>query len=271
MRDEPPIETGEGVGDLPNTYLSESLIKEETARTTFFLLQLAEFIDNASVNYNGDVFLNPNFELEHLKHRYPTGSALRALDNWEYRKASKSLAMSLDRFSAKDLPKILETQDAAPQVRLVQSVRPIVRGYLECTSARQLAGPRFEGLVLAFIEVAGIRGVLARERRIEIAFRVVDDSAVPLALEKQVVLGGGCIELDELGRHKDALVALTLDDRSSIFKRVGAALPGELAHLRQFESIGGLGSSQVLSVGIPHKGIRNVTNARTIIGVLYHG
>jgi hypothetical protein len=108
-------------------------------------------------------------------------------------------------------------------------------------------------------------------KRIEIAFRVIDDSAVPLALEKQVVLGGGRIELDELGTHKDELVALTLDDDSSIFKRVGAALPGELGHLRQFESIGGLGSSQVLAVGKPHKGFRAVTNARAIIGVLYHG
>jgi len=108
-------------------------------------------------------------------------------------------------------------------------------------------------------------------KRIEIAFRVTDDSAVPLALEKQVVLGGRHIELDELGRHKDALVALTLDDGSSIFKRVGAALPGELAHLREFESIGGLGSSRVLSVGKPHSGFRTVTNARAIIGVLYHG
>ncbi len=108
-------------------------------------------------------------------------------------------------------------------------------------------------------------------KRIEMAFRVVDDSAVPLALEKQGVLGGGRIELTELRRHKDALVALTLDDGSSIFKRVGAALPGELAHLLQFESIGGLGSSQVLSVGKPHKGFQSVTNARAIIGVLYHG
>ena len=80
-------------------------------------------------------------------------------------------------------------------------------------------------------------------KRIEIAFRVIDDSAVPLALEKQVVLGGAKIELSELGRNKDSLVALVLDDGSSIFKRVGAALPGELSHLRQFESIGGLGSS----------------------------
>ena len=108
-------------------------------------------------------------------------------------------------------------------------------------------------------------------KRIEIAFRVVDDSAVPLALAKQVVLGGRLLELAELGRHKERLVALTLDDGSSMFKRVGEALPGELGHLRQFESIGGLGSSQVLSVGKPHKGFRSVTGARVIIGVLYHG
>jgi energy-coupling factor transporter ATP-binding protein EcfA2 len=108
-------------------------------------------------------------------------------------------------------------------------------------------------------------------KRIEIAFRVADDSAVPLALEEQVVLGGSRIELDELGRYKDTLVALALDDGSSIFKRVGAALPGEFDHLRQFESIGGLGSSQVLSVGKPHKGFRSVTNVRAIIGVLYQG
>jgi hypothetical protein len=107
--------------------------------------------------------------------------------------------------------------------------------------------------------------------RTEIAFRVVDDSAVPLALENQVVLGGNRIELEELGQHRDALVALTLDDGSSIFKRVGTAFPNELDHLRQFESIGGLGSSQVLSVGKPHKGFRTVINARAIIGVLYHG
>ncbi len=76
---------------------------------------------------------------------------------------------------------------------------------------------------------------------------------------------------DELGRHKDALVALTLDDGSSIFKRVGAALPSELDHLRQFESIGGLGSSQIFSVGNPRKGFQSVTSARATIGVLYHG
>nr|WP_249809700.1 ATP-binding protein [Bradyrhizobium sp. 139] len=108
-------------------------------------------------------------------------------------------------------------------------------------------------------------------KRIEIAFRVSDDSAVPLALEGQVVLGGARIELNELGQDRDTLVALTLDDGSSIFKRVGAALPIELGPLWQFESIGGLGSSQILSIGKPQKGFRTVTSARAIIGVLYHG
>ncbi|MEX2515951.1 MAG: AAA family ATPase [Gammaproteobacteria bacterium] len=108
-------------------------------------------------------------------------------------------------------------------------------------------------------------------KRIEVAYRVRDDSAVPLALEKQVVLGGGRIELSDLGQCKDELVALTLDDGSSIFKRVGTTLSGELANLLQFESIGGLGSSQILSVGKPQNGFRSVITARTIIGVFYHG
>ena len=83
--------------------------------------------------------------------------------------------------------------------------------------------------------------------RVEIAYRVVDDSAVPLALSGQVVLGGPLIQLNEL--REDSLVALTLDDGASIFKRIGKCLPGDLHHIRQFESIGGLGSSEVLSIG----------------------
>jgi hypothetical protein len=107
--------------------------------------------------------------------------------------------------------------------------------------------------------------------RVEIAFRVVDESAVPLALPKQIVLGGPLIALDEIGRHEEALVALSLDNGSSIFKRIGAVLPGDLSHLRQFESIGGLGSSQVLSIGKAQAGVPTVQHARGIIGVVYHG
>lgn len=105
--------------------------------------------------------------------------------------------------------------------------------------------------------------------RVEIAFRVADDSAVPLALDGQVVLGGRHIELDEIGNYDSELVALALDDGSTVFKRVGAALTDDLSHLRQFESIGGLGSSQILSIGKTHKGFREVSNVRGIVGVLY--
>ncbi|MCB5173720.1 hypothetical protein [Microvirga lenta] len=108
-------------------------------------------------------------------------------------------------------------------------------------------------------------------KRVESAFRVIEDSAVPLALENQIVLGGVRIDLSTLSKKQDALVALTLDDGSSIFKRVGAPLPGDLAHLCQFESIGGLGSSQILSIGKEHRGFRTIHSARLIIGVLYHG
>ena len=107
--------------------------------------------------------------------------------------------------------------------------------------------------------------------RMEAAFRVQDQSAVPLALEKQIVLGGARIDLASFGQHQDALVALALEDGSSIFKRVGSKFPGDLSHLRQFESIGGLGSSQTLSVGKEHRGLGRVEHARLIFGVLYHG
>lgn len=55
-----------------------------------------------------------------------------------------------------------------------------------------------------------------------------------------------------------------------IIARRGAALPAPLAYLRQFESIGGLGFSQVFAVGREQTGMRRVRQARRIIGVLYN-
>lgn len=107
--------------------------------------------------------------------------------------------------------------------------------------------------------------------RVEAGFRVKDESAVPLALEKQIVLGGRRIAVSELGSHEGELAALTLDDGASIFKRIGPPLPTSLGELRHFESVGGLGSSLVLALGKPVSGLRNVVGARLIIGVLYHG
>ncbi|MGO4574094.1 ATP-binding protein [Microvirga sp. 2TAF3] len=106
---------------------------------------------------------------------------------------------------------------------------------------------------------------------IKVAYRVIDESAVPLALPKQVVLGGAQIQLDTLDSYHGRLAALQLKDGLGIFKRIGSTLPGELNHIRQFESIGGLGSSQVLSIGKPQVGLQELVSARLILGVLYHG
>ena len=106
---------------------------------------------------------------------------------------------------------------------------------------------------------------------ISVAFRIIDESAIPLALPGQVVLGGRQIPLNELTQYRGHMFALMLEDGASLFKRLGAFLPGELSHLVQLESIGGLGSSQILSVDKDHPGLQRIVSARMIMGVMYHG
>jgi hypothetical protein len=106
---------------------------------------------------------------------------------------------------------------------------------------------------------------------IEIAYRVTEESAIPLVLPKQIALGGRSISLNRFDEYQGEPVALMLDDGSSLFKRVVASLPGDLRYLREFESIGGLGSSRTLAVGKAHGGLKSVVHARLIVGVLYVG
>ncbi|MBT9598128.1 MAG: hypothetical protein IV094_19260, partial [Vitreoscilla sp.] len=94
-------------------------------------------------------------------------------------------------------------------------------------------------------------------------------SAVPLALEGQIALGGESLDLSALDRWEEHYVAVHLSDGTTLFKRVGKALPGDLKHLRQFETIGGLGVSDVLAVGKNHPGMLQVESAVLILGVLY--
>ena len=107
--------------------------------------------------------------------------------------------------------------------------------------------------------------------RIEVAYRVREDSAVPLVLPGQVILGGAELTPGELHALEDRLIAVTLDDGTSIFKRVGARLSGSLTHLRQFETIGGLGSSMVIATETVDGGGGTpvIVSARRILGVLY--
>jgi hypothetical protein len=103
------------------------------------------------------------------------------------------------------------------------------------------------------------------------SYRLRDDSALPLALPGQIVLGGTAILPADLDAHEGKFVALTLTDGSSIFKRVGPTLSG-LKSLRQFESIGGLGASEVIvteAVERQFADLRVMEFARLILGVIY--
>ena len=107
--------------------------------------------------------------------------------------------------------------------------------------------------------------------RIAIAYRVREDSAVPLALPGQLILGGAELPATDLDGWEGGLAAVTLDDGTSLFKRVGARLPGNLGHLRQFETIGGLGASIVVATEAVDgsNGAPLMVSARRVLGVLY--
>jgi hypothetical protein len=107
-------------------------------------------------------------------------------------------------------------------------------------------------------------------RKIRSAYRIKEDSAVPLVLPGQIALGGQQIEMTDFDAYIERYVALHLDDGQSIFKRVGNKLPEPLSHLRRFESIGGLGVAEILAVGRPQVGFRTVIKAVQILGVLYN-
>ncbi|MDK1494485.1 hypothetical protein QN219_31630 [Sinorhizobium sp. 7-81] len=106
--------------------------------------------------------------------------------------------------------------------------------------------------------------------KIRTAYRVREESGVPLALPGQIVLGGDLIGREQLGSEEGMLVALTLDDGSSVFKRIGAKVPGTDGRMRQFESIGGLGSSLVVSLASDLRDdVPRFATARRVLGVLY--
>lgn len=112
---------------------------------------------------------------------------------------------------------------------------------------------------------------VAELRAVQVAYRVKEDSAIPLALPGQIILGGAELTPGELDDQEGRLVAVTLEDGLSIFKRVGSRLPGGLGHLRQFETIGGLGASIVVATEAVDGGddVPLMASARRVIGVLY--
>lgn len=110
--------------------------------------------------------------------------------------------------------------------------------------------------------------VVPELKKIEIAHRVCEESAVPLALPEQLVLGGPQIQLEEMKSSVGKIVAVTMQDGRSLLKRVGAQLND---HLWQFETIGGLGNSIVATTNVEENSghLPVVASARRVIGVLY--
>lgn len=107
--------------------------------------------------------------------------------------------------------------------------------------------------------------------RVSVAYKVREESAVPLALPGQIILGGPEIALSDLDANEGEPAAVLLSDGSSVFKRIGARLSAPLGHLLQLETIGGLGSSLVVATEAPEDGadLPVVVSARCVLGVLY--
>ena len=106
--------------------------------------------------------------------------------------------------------------------------------------------------------------------RIEVAFRVREDSAVPLALPGQTVLAGVLLTPADLAGMRGEIVAITVADGTTYLKRVGGGIPG-MPSARQFEAIGGLGSSIVIATEDVEgfADLPMMIAVRPVIGVLY--
>lgn len=107
--------------------------------------------------------------------------------------------------------------------------------------------------------------------RIQIVLRVDRDSALPLAIQGQLILGGEFLSSTQLAQSEGTIVAIGTSDGSAL-KRVGLAIPGA-RHVRMFESVGGLGESMLIRTedieDDQFGGVPLLHSAREVLGVLY--
>jgi len=108
--------------------------------------------------------------------------------------------------------------------------------------------------------------------KISIAFKVRGESALPLALPNQIVLGGETILPDKLDKYGGSIVALLFDGKEAL-KRIGASVPGA-PHVRLFEHVGGLGKSILVRIeeveDDPFCQLPVLQKVIKIVGVLYN-
>ena len=106
--------------------------------------------------------------------------------------------------------------------------------------------------------------------RIELVFRVDRESALPLAIEGQMILGGAQLLPAQLGDVEGSIVAIATSEGCAL-KRIGKLIPGA-PQVRQFESVGGLGESMLVrteDLEDNFGGLPLLHSARDVLGVLY--
>jgi len=109
-------------------------------------------------------------------------------------------------------------------------------------------------------------------KKIKSCYQVNGISAEPLALDGQLVLGGDALSREGFSSKHNSFVAMSLSGGGGVFKRLGDSLPGNLKHLIQLDSIGGRGSSIVVSTSeqsIDSQNVRSIISGRSIVGVIY--
>jgi len=107
-------------------------------------------------------------------------------------------------------------------------------------------------------------------QNVKLVFKVRGESAIPLALPDQIILGGDLIQTNQLNQLEGSPVAIATSVGSA-FKKIGKAVPGE-PHIRQFESIGGLGESMLVrteDIEDSFNTLPLMQSIRRVLGVLY--
>jgi len=107
-------------------------------------------------------------------------------------------------------------------------------------------------------------------KKVTIAFEAIGDSALPLALPRQLILGGDPVLPNQLTEVDGQIVALATTE-GAMLKRVGATVPG-MPYLRQFESIGGMGGSLLVRTEDVEDAIEDLpllNSLRQILGIIY--
>ncbi|MEN6386134.1 MAG: AAA family ATPase [Phycisphaerales bacterium] len=112
--------------------------------------------------------------------------------------------------------------------------------------------------------------------QITMAFKINGDSAMPLALKGQTILGGSQILPENFDKNIGKMIALVTNENEQVFKKIGRSIRlNSHRHLRMFDAIGGLGESRIYRTeDLENDSCEKVpfvipNSIREIVGVIY--